>query len=58
MVCIYNGILAKKKWMKYCICSMDKPRECHTKGSKSDRERQILYDISYVWNLKIIQMNL
>ena len=25
---------------------------------KPDRERQILYDITYMWNLKIIQMNL
>ena len=37
---------------------MGKPREYHTKGSKSDRERQILYSIIYVWNLKIIQKNL
>ena len=57
MVCIYNAILAIKR-MKHCICSMDKPREYHTKGSKSDRERQILYSIIYVWNLKIIQKNL
>ena len=39
--------------MKYCICSnMDGPRECHTKWSKSDRERQILCDVTYIWNLK------
>ena len=25
---------------------------------KSDRKRQILYDIIYTWNLKIVQMNL
>ena len=24
----------------------------HTKWSKSERERQILYDITYIWNLK------
>ena len=24
----------------------------HTKWSKSDRERQISYDIAYMWNLK------
>ena len=24
----------------------------HTKWSKSDREREILYDITYMWNLK------
>ena len=31
---------------------MDGPRDDHTKWSKSDRERQILYDITYMWNLK------
>ena len=31
---------------------MDGPRDYHTKWSKSDRERQILYDIPYTWNLK------
>ena len=29
---------------------MDRPRDYHTKWSKSDRERQI-YDITYMWNL-------
>ena len=36
---------------------MDGPRDYHTKRSKSDRERQILYDITYMWNLKS-KMNL
>ena len=31
---------------------MDGPREYHTKWSKSGRERQIPYDITYMWNLK------
>ena len=31
---------------------MDGPRDCHTEWSKSDRERQISYDITYMWNLK------
>ena len=31
---------------------MDEPRDSHTKWSKSDRERQIPYDITYMWNLK------
>ena len=30
---------------------MDKPRGYHTKWSKSDSERQILYDITYMWYL-------
>ena len=31
---------------------MDGPRDDHTKWSKSERERQILYDITYRWNWK------
>ena len=31
---------------------MDAPRDDHTKGSKSDIERQISYDIAYMWSLK------
>ena len=30
---------------------MDGPRDDHTKGSKSDRERQISYGITHMWNL-------
>ena len=39
---------------------MDGPRDNHTKWSKTDRERQISYDIVYMWNLKkkMIQTNL
>ena len=29
-----------------------RPRDCHTEWSKSDRERQISYAITYMWNLK------
>ena len=31
---------------------MDAIRGYHTKWSKSERERQIPYDITYMWNLK------
>ena len=31
---------------------MNGPRDYHTKWSKSDRERQISYDITYMWRLK------
>ena len=31
---------------------MDEPRDYHTEYIKSDRERQISYNISYMWNLK------
>ena len=39
---------------------MDGPGDYHTKWSKSERERQIWYDIAYMRNLKkkMIQMNL
>ena len=38
---------------------MDGPRDCDTERSKSDREIEILYDISYMWNLKkMMQVNL
>ena len=31
---------------------MDGARDCHTEWNKSDRERQISYDIAYMRNLK------
>ena len=31
---------------------MDGPRDYNTKRSKSETERQIPYDITYMWNLK------
>ena len=31
---------------------MDGPRDDHTKWSKLDRERQVSYDITYMWDLK------
>ena len=31
---------------------MDEPRDDHAKWSRSERERQIPYDITYMWNLK------
>ena len=31
---------------------MGRPTDYHTKQSKSERERQIPYNITYIWNLK------
>ena len=31
---------------------MDGPRDYHTKWNKSEREKQMSYDITYMWNLK------
>ena len=49
----HNGILLNhKKEQNNAICTkMDGTRDSHTKWSKSERERQIPYDISYIWNL-------
>ena len=50
----YNGILLshKKKW-NWVICSeVDGLRVCHTEWSKSEREKQIPYTNTYIWNLK------
>ena len=46
----YSAI--KKEWNNATCSNMDGPRDYHTKGSKSDRERQISYDTTYMWNLK------
>ena len=51
---IYSRILlSHKKEQNNAICnSMDATRDYHTKWSKSKRERWILYDVTYMWNLK------
>ena len=43
---------AKKQWNNAICSNMDTTRDYHTKWSKSERERQIPYDITYMWNLK------
>ena len=61
MAHIYNGILlSHKKEQNNTICSnMDGPRDCHSEWSKPDTERQISYDIAYMYYLKTrVQMNL
>ena len=49
-----TGILLNhKKARNTAICSnMDEPRDYHTEGRTSNRERQIPYEITYMWNLK------
>ena len=47
---MYNGILLshKKEW-NIAICNnIDGPRDYHTDWSKSDKERQIFYAITYM----------
>ena len=54
VVCLYNGILLnhKTEWNNTICSNMDETRDYHTRWSKPDRERQISYDITYMWNLK------
>ena len=40
----YSAI--KKEWNNAICSNMDGPGDCHTKWNKSDRERQIPYDIT------------
>ena len=46
----YSAI--KEEWNNAICSNMDGPRDDHTKWSKSERESQIPYDITYMWNLK------
>ena len=54
MAHIYNGILlSSKKKRNWVICSeVDGPRVCHTEWNKSEREKQIPYANTYMWNPK------
>ena len=49
----------KKEWNDAICSNMGGPRDDHIKWNRSDRERQILYDIVYMCTLekKKIQMN-
>ena len=51
---IYNRILLshKKEWNNAICSNMDGTRDYHTKWSKSEKKRQIPYNITYMWNLK------
>ena len=43
---------AIKRWNNAICSNMDATRDYHTKWSKSETERQVPYDITYMWNLK------
>ena len=51
---IFEGILLnQEKEGDPAICyNVDGPWGNYAKWNKSDRERQILYDLTYVWNVK------
>ena len=49
-----NGMLLghKKHWNLTICCSMDWLTGYYTQWNKSDKERQIPYDFTYMWSLK------
>ena len=47
-----NIMPPKNEWNNAICSNVDGPRNYHTKWNKSDKERQISYDITYMWNLK------
>ena len=51
---MYKGILfSHKKEESAANCdNMDEAWEPYAKQNTSEKERQILYDITYMWNLK------
>ena len=54
MVYIHNGILLshKKEWNLAICNNMDGQGGYYAKWNKSDREKQILYNFTYMWQLK------
>ena len=55
VVCIYNGIVNHKKEGNIVIYNnMDGLWGNYSMSNKSDRERQILCDLIYMWDLKRI----
>ena len=52
-ICTMEYYSAIKRRQNNAICSkVDRTRDSHTKRGKAERERQILYDTTYMWNLK------
>ena len=54
LVYIDSGILLsqKKEWNIVICNNVDRPREYYACWNKADSEWQILYNITYMWNLK------
>ena len=42
----------KREWNNIICSNMDGPKDYYNKWSKLDREKQVLYDITYMWDLK------
>ena len=56
VVHVHNGILLSHKKEHLWVSSneVDEPRAYYTEWSKSEREKQMLYIDTYIWNLEII----
>ena len=56
VVHVYNGILLSYKKKKECILvspnEVDEPRAYYRELSKAERERQILYINTCIWNVE------
>ena len=49
----YYSAIKKNEILTYAdIGSMDRLREYYAQWNKSDREQQMLYDFTYMWNIK------
>ena len=55
--CTVECYSAVKNNENLAIWDIGGPRGYYVKWNKSDRGRQIWYDITYMWNLKTKQMN-
>ena len=49
---MYNGIVFSHKREQNCVICSNIGGGYHAKWNKSDRERQILYDITCMWSKK------
>ena len=49
----YSAIKKNEIWNLATCNNMDGPGGYYAKLNKADRERQILYIFTYMWNLKI-----
>ena len=42
----------KKEWIWVSSGEVDEPRACYTEWSKSEREKQVSYINTFIWNLE------
>ena len=51
---VYNGMFISYKRERICVISseLDEARACYTEWNKSEREKQISYINTHMWNLE------